>query len=700
MITPLPRVPYGAVYFRKSNPPRTDWERDYRTAAEDGMNIFRHWFLWSAIEIAPGEYDWADYDRQFELAEQYGIRTIIAEMITAVPEWLYHQRPEARYVHADGRQHESKMSGSCVTGGFHAMSLDDEVVREAAGRFLTDLVTRYREHPALGGYDVWNECNFVPDSGYIEPTAQRFRDWLKLKYGDLRTLGIAWGRHSFTDWEQITPPRQLQAFADAMDWQEFQADNAFDHLRWRVELIKKLDDQHPVTAHGIAASLVSSARNGADDWRSAAEVDSYGFTWVASRQGDADWQHLHAVDLTRAASRGKDFWHAEAQGGPLWLQPQVPGRPLDDGRVTEADDLRLWNLTTFCGGARGLLYPRWRPLLNGPLFGAFGAYGMDGSRTPRSEMAGHLARWANAPETAELWRSAPVRGEVGIIYVPEAQLLDLTLRGDATTYTKAVRGVYRGFFDNNVQADFVHLDHLDEYRLLYLPYPIMLTADHARRIADWVRAGGTLTSEGCPGYFGDHGWVGTSQPNHGLAEVFGAVEESVLFTPDLLTELELDVAGDRIRGGVFRQSYRPAGGTAVGWYDDGTVAAVDHAHGAGRTRLIGSFPGAGYLAEATEGSRSYFRRLLDWAGVAPRLETTNRRLTARLFDGAGGRFLWLLNHTRSEQSGRITLDDQLAPLAEVRVLWGDTEPEPVDERTLAVTVGARDGLVLAIATHG
>ncbi|MEZ4659463.1 MAG: hypothetical protein R2911_18035 [Caldilineaceae bacterium] len=50
----LPAFPYGAVYFRKSNPPQADWARDYGVAAEDGMNIFRHWFLWSAIEIAPG----------------------------------------------------------------------------------------------------------------------------------------------------------------------------------------------------------------------------------------------------------------------------------------------------------------------------------------------------------------------------------------------------------------------------------------------------------------------------------------------------------------------------------------------------------------------------------------------------------------------------------------------------------------------
>ena len=32
----LPVFFYGVVYFRKSNPPREDWERDYRTAGMKG----------------------------------------------------------------------------------------------------------------------------------------------------------------------------------------------------------------------------------------------------------------------------------------------------------------------------------------------------------------------------------------------------------------------------------------------------------------------------------------------------------------------------------------------------------------------------------------------------------------------------------------------------------------------------------------
>ena len=45
-----PVFPYGAVYFRKSNPPEQDWARDHQTAARMGMNTFRHWFMWAPLK--------------------------------------------------------------------------------------------------------------------------------------------------------------------------------------------------------------------------------------------------------------------------------------------------------------------------------------------------------------------------------------------------------------------------------------------------------------------------------------------------------------------------------------------------------------------------------------------------------------------------------------------------------------------------
>src|SRR5438105_2541612 len=193
----FPRIPYGAVYFRKSNPPREDWPRDYQTAAADGMNTFRHWFLWSAIEVAPGIYDWDDYDRQLTLAAENGLTTIIAEMITAAPEWAFRKFAHARFELKEGQRVESQWGGSSATGGFPGLCLDNDDWKAEAERFLTALVTRYRDHPGLGGYDVWNECNHPVAYCYCQATAAKFRAWLREKYGDLKSLGRAWYRHSF-----------------------------------------------------------------------------------------------------------------------------------------------------------------------------------------------------------------------------------------------------------------------------------------------------------------------------------------------------------------------------------------------------------------------------------------------------------------------------------------------------------------------
>lgn len=149
------QVPAGAVYFRKSNPPREDWARDYGVAAEDGLNVFRHWFMWSAIERKPGEYDWDEYDRQLDLAAENGIKTIIAELTHTVPDWAYRKYADARQMKADGTPLPSTMGVSAATGGFSpnggdvdapAMLAGPSGVRSCASRRQSPLPA-YRARP-------------------------------------------------------------------------------------------------------------------------------------------------------------------------------------------------------------------------------------------------------------------------------------------------------------------------------------------------------------------------------------------------------------------------------------------------------------------------------------------------------------------------------------------------------------------------
>ena len=688
----LPPFPYGAVYFRKSNPPKEDWERDYKTASEDGMNIFRHWFMWSAVEIIPGVFDWEDYDQQLDLAAQNGIKTIVAEMMTAAPEWAYRKFAHARKQTADGRKSGSHMSGSCVVGGFSGLCLDNDDYKEVAAGFLKELVSHYKDHPGLGGYDIWNECGYSPC--YCPATAAKFRDWLKEKYGDLRTLGEAWHRYSFAEWEDIPPVTSLGPYPDTLDWLEFQHDRAFELMRWRVKLIRSLDKECAVVAHGVAASLTSMASGARNDWRAAAEVEAYGYTWGSSRHGDEPWKQFHAVDLVRASARGKPFWHAEAYGGPLWMASNVLNKPRDEGRIAVPEDIRYWDLVSFMCGTTGLLFLRWRPLLDGPLFGAFGPYGMDGSRTPRSEMSSKVAKWTSAPEQEKLWQSRPIKGEVGIIYVPETQLFIYAQQRSTNYYSRSMQGVYRGFFENNVQADWVNIDHIDEYDFLYLPFPVMLTQETADKLRAWVDAGGTLVCEGCPGYFGDRGHVGTVQPNLGLDELFGVRESYVEFTPDLLPDLKFHVEGTPVWGGLFLQAYEPTTGTPIGRYQDGKVAAVDNTFGKGKTRLVGTMPGSGYTEHPGTESAVFFADLLRFAGKQQHVRCSDPQVKARLHDGAGGTYLWVANPKRQPIPVRLELGEAWGQFTSSHSLWG--AEATVAGNIITLTAGARDVNVIVL----
>ena len=207
----------------------------------------------------------------------------------------------------------------------------------------------------------------------------------------------------------------------------------------------------------------------------------------------------------------------------------------------------------------------------------------------------------------------------------------------------------------------------------------MLKAESARKIAEYVERGGILISEGLPGYFGDHGHVGTTQPNLGLDRVFGARESYVEFTPDLLEGLTLTVGGNPAPGRYFLQAYRAAGGSAAGSYSDGQVAAVEHQFGKGRTLLIGTFPGAGYFVHPTEDGTRFFAGILRWAKAKQRLSIKGAGIQARLHTGAGGTYLWIVNPGRAPAAADVVVPTAFRAAADI---WGG-RPVTVNGRNLA-----------------
>jgi beta-galactosidase len=316
---------------------------------------------------------------------------------------------------------------------------------------------------------------------------------------------------------------------------------------------------------------------------------------------------------------------------------------------------------------------------------------MDGSRTPRSDMASAMAKWANDKAQAPLWEAKPLRGEVGILVVRETQEFDYLLNHDRKEkpYPEAMWGAYRAFLENGVQPDWVHIDDIAAYDFLYFPYPIMFTSEQAKRLKAWVENGGTLIAEACPGYFGDRGHVGTVQPNMGLDEVFGAREEDVEFMPDIGDRIHFDLDGAAVDGGGFLQSYRLTGGTGRGHFTDGRLAVVENTYGKGRTLLIGTNPSVAYYRTQGKANGAFFAELLRWSGKKRHVTLSNTALFARVHEGEKGSFLWLVNPTRTAQKTEVTL--ARGALAQDKATW------PIDYVSNGgIVVPPRDVLILPL----
>jgi len=290
----------------------------------------------------------------------------------------------------------------------------------------------------------------------------------------------------------------------------------------------------------------------------------------------------------------------------------------------------------------------------------------------------------------DLWKSPPVKGDIAIVFVPESERFNFAQQGNTSNYAASARGAYEAFFDSNIQPDWVHIDNIDEYPAVYLPYPVMLTQKTASKLRDYVSNGGTLISEGLPGYFGDDAHAGANQPNLGLQEVFGAEEADVDFTPDLLENLILHAKGHALGGRYFKQVYRTTTGQAVGQYADGSVAAVENHFGKGHTILIGTFPGAAYFKKPNAESRALFQSLLP---QKQRIVVSDSSVTARLHEGPGGTVLWVVNPTREAKSVSIALAGGAWHSA--KDVWAGLDAQ-LEGENIRITIPDRDAAVLRL----
>ena len=674
---------------------REEWKRDIQQIKSLGFNSVKTWVEWSNCEPRQGQYNFENLKMVFELAREAGLKVIIQVYGESAPEWVGKAYPDGLFeAHTGDKIIPQVAPGYCI---------DHEGVRKAFLNFYEETSKIAVSFPNFYGWDLWSEPHIVqwgwpgwipnPQYCFCDNTQARFREWLKQKYSTLEALNRSWYRN-FEKWEDVSAPRfgTILTYSDFMDWKAFIYQKLAEDLRLRYNAVRKYDKTHIVTAHASPVSLFGSPYGGesGDDFLMADEVDYYGLSQYPKHNLPGDWRPWSFMvqgDFSYSANmRNGGYYIGEFQAGFGTVG-------LNVGDPVTPEDHRIWTWSSLATGAKGIFAYAYYPMSSGYESGGYGLINLDGTMTERAVELGKVARFVDANKDV-FSTSRPVKAQVALVYNPLSQMVG----GHRRTTTQdghinSLIGYYRFLTDQNIAVDFIHRrdvesGDLSQYKLLIIPYALMITREMAGGIEKYVANGGNAFSEARLAWNDNRGFTDGVIPGMGLSKVFGVRESKVRSMPDVkisvtdfshpsMSRLQ---KGDTLTGSLFAESVDPLADSkntrVLAKLDDGTPCIVASDYGKGHTMFAGSF-----LAMAnSRGSQwdqstqritvqdaanrninKFLIGLTEWANVvspftSSQPENASNPLVIRLHEYPGGYLLYILNHGKTTEKVTIKLN--------------------------------------------
>ncbi|HTM37770.1 MAG TPA: beta-galactosidase [Terriglobales bacterium] len=638
------------------------WKQDLEKIKGLGFNTVRTWVEWNVGEPEEGQYHLENLDLLLQLANEVGLRVIVQVYVDSAPEWVGKKYPDGHYAAQDGQQIPSQAApGYCF---------DHRGVRKAVLGFFQEVARHVAGSPAFYGWDLWSEpaaLNWArigyksePMFCYCPSSMERFRIWLKAKYGTLNRLNEAWHR-TFTGWNQVEPPRYgtILTYTDFMDWRIYYGYKLAEDLKSRNDAVKAIDPQHVTTSHAPNPSplvrTLADPYDPSDDYIMKNSVDFFGTSFYPKLTApEHNWtleRRVLAMDLTNSMTAGRGFYVGELQSG-YGVHGTTIGSPVTP------NDLELWTWGMVARGARAINYYAFYPMNAGYESGGYGMINLDGTLTERSRHAGEIAQ--RIQQNADLLlQSHAERAEVAIVFSPLAPLLGgYDEEGSRNAIHEAVAGYHRMFFERNVPVDVLSSRELDrdglgKYKLVIVPYPLMLTSDEASALQNYASGGGHLFVEARPGWVDERGHAEPKIPGFGWNKMFGVREKQ------LVPGKEFEVAwGDaHFKAMKFQEQFEveDQSAHAVAKLADGTPIAWENRYERGCAIIFGSFAGQQNY-EHPVAMHPLEPILAQWAGVAhPNLHAPSL-IELREMQAAEGRFVFIFNHSENPSAVEFSRD--------------------------------------------
>jgi beta-galactosidase len=604
----MDQVRFGAAYYAEYQRD-PDLEADFELMAKAGFSVIRVGeSVWSSWEPEDGRFtlDWLE--PVLDAAHRRGIGVILGTPTYAVPMWLTRRYPEIAAEAASGHR--------IGWGARQEVNFAHAAYRFHAERVIRQVVGRYREHPAIVGYQVDNEPGLR--LLYNADVFGRFVDWLRGRYGTVGQLNQEWGlvywSHQLSRWSDLWPPEgNVQPQYD-LAWRRFQAELVTEFIGWQADIVRELTG-----GRGFVTTCISYEQPGIEDAELSRKLD------VASGNAYYEMQDSLTHPSTLPRSSGPMGWVVRGPWAVTQLADLMYSSKQAPFLVTETNAASIgfssMNESPYDGqwrqlawlliarGARLIEYWQWNTL-------PFGAETYWGGVLPHSGIPGRayheIARIGQEVRQAGgAFIPAEPDYDVAVLYDSDSKFALSTqgpLRGDSfidpDSYRHILAAFSRGIFDAKRQQRLVRPRQLLPSRgaehdaaEVAARYPVLIVAafytaadEDLDFLVCYARAGGHLVVGPRTGYGDQEARARTTRAPARIADAAGVwYDETASLAAPLPVLGSLPGAATGFADGLVA-----SGAEVLARYQHphlGRYAAVTtRSAGAGRITVVGTVP--------------------------------------------------------------------------------------------------------------
>ncbi len=456
------------------------WEADADRMKEIGVSVVRlAEFAWGRLEPVEGKYDFAWLDQVIRLFQDRNIEVVLGTPTCTPPVWMLHDYPEIIQVDRSGRKTATGIRGH--------RCLNSPVFREFCRRIITQMVTHYKDWKTVIAYQIDNELE--ANHCCCDVCQERFRIWLKRKYGSIEDVNRAYGNTvwsgEYSDFEEIMPPmgEHTEWLNPSMqlDFYCYASDSTMDYARYQADLIMKIDPEAKLTTN---TWFCEHMPNFYDLFRQMSFVsyDNYPASRLPENPQEL-YSHAFHLDLMRGI-QNKPFWIMEQFSGSV-------GSWMPMGRTPWPGMIKGYALQAIAHGADAILHFRWRTAKSGAEMYWQGI--LDPSNVPRRRYHEFKELCQTVEKLAGLEGAMP-RNRVAILYsTVQEYAFKIQYQAEGMYYLEQLKAWHDAFTCLGLGVDIIDWTApLKKYDIVVAPN--MLFADEmvAGHLYNFTEQGGTL----------------------------------------------------------------------------------------------------------------------------------------------------------------------------------------------------------------